>query len=94
MILKVVADSPNHGYAIIADLHARSGRRFDVPEGTVYPALHRLEHRGLLESSWAEGSTRRRRVYRITAAGLKALASERSDWNEFAAGVQSILGFT
>jgi transcriptional regulator len=94
LILNVVAGSPNHGYAIITDLRARSGGRFDVPEGTVYPALHRLERRGLLDSSWAAGSTRRRRVYRITASGLEALASERREWNEFAAGVQSILGLT
>lgn len=92
LILSVVGDAPNHGYAIIADLHDRSGRRFELPEGTVYPALHRLERRGLLSSSWAVGSTRRRRVYRITPAGLDALASERSEWIDFAAGVQLILG--
>lgn len=94
LILSVVADGPKHGYAIIAELADGSGRRFKLPEGTVYPALHRLERRGLLSSSWATGSTRRRRVYRITPAGLDALVLERTEWIDFATGVQLILGTT
>jgi PadR family transcriptional regulator len=93
LVLTVVEDGPKHGYAIINDLRRRSEGHFDVPEGTVYPALHRLEERGLLESSWADGSTRRRRVYRITVEGREELVEERSSWAEFSAGVQSILGW-
>jgi PadR family transcriptional regulator len=92
LILSVVAGGPKHGYAIISQLSEKSGGRFDLPEGTVYPALHRLERRGLLESSWAEGSTRRRRVYRITDDGNTARKREQSAWAEFATGVESVLG--
>jgi PadR family transcriptional regulator len=94
LILSVVDDTPRHGYAIISALKDRSGGRFDVAEGTIYPCLHRLERRDLLESWWAEGETRKRRVYRITRRGRAALAAERSAWVEFAAGVQSVLGGT
>lgn len=94
LILSVVDTNPKHGYAIISELLERSGGQFDLPEGTIYPALHRLERRMLLESSWMEGTTRRRRVYRITDRGRTALAAERSSWSEFAAGVQSVLGWS
>src|SRR5215204_2456287 len=69
LILAVVATAPSHGYALIEELKLRSGGSFDLPEGTVYPALHRLERAGLLASSWAEASGRRRRVYRLTPQG-------------------------
>ena len=61
LLLAIVADEPAHGYRIIEKLKRRSGGAFDLPEGTVYPALHRLEESGLLSSSWASGSGRRRR---------------------------------
>jgi PadR family transcriptional regulator len=94
LILSVVDDTPRHGYAIISELRERSGGRFDVPEGTIYPCLHRLERRHFLESWWAEGETRKRRVYQITQGGRAALAAERRDWVDFAAGVESIVGGT
>lgn len=93
LILSVVEIGPKHGYAIIGDLAERSGGQFDLPEGTIYPALHRLERRLLLESFWMKGSTRRRRVYQLTDAGKLALAAERSSWVEFVTGVHSILGW-
>lgn len=65
--------APTHGYA-----GARSGGTFDLPEGTVYPALHRLERAGLLTNSWADAEGRRRRVYAMTADGEAALAAERT----------------
>jgi DNA-binding PadR family transcriptional regulator len=58
LLLAVVAEEPAHGYAIVERLRDRSGGAFDLPEGTVYPALHRLEQAGLLKSSWAPGTTR------------------------------------
>jgi transcriptional regulator len=83
---------PAHGYAIIASLRERSGGTFDLPEGTVYPALHRLERDGLVDSEWDASAARRRRVYRLTAAGARALAARRRDWRNFARGMQAVLG--
>ena len=88
----MLAAGPGHGYAIISALRDRSGGAFDLPEGTVYPALHRLEDGGLLASSWAELSGRRRRVYGLTDAGAAALAAEKTEWRRFAVGVQAVVG--
>jgi PadR family transcriptional regulator PadR len=95
MLLAVVADAPAHGYAIIDALRQRSGGHLDVPEGTLYPALHRLERVGLVHSDWdevAESGQRRRRVYALTPAGVAALRDRRRDWERFAASMASILG--
>jgi len=94
MLLATLHDvGPAHGYAIIASLRDRSLGAFDLPEGTVYPALHRLERDGLVNSEWDTGGSRRRRVYQLTTAGAKALAAKRQDWREFARGMQVILGY-
>ena len=92
LLLAVVRDTPAHGYAIITELRDRSGGTFDLPEGTVYPALHRLERAGLLRSAWADVAGRRRRVYRVTTAGATALAAGRKAWLEFSTGMQIVLG--
>jgi transcriptional regulator len=91
LVLAVVAARPCHGYAVIEELRARSGDAFDLPEGTVYPALHRLERAGLLESDWTQDAGRRRRTYRLSAKGRTALAEERSTWDEFSTAVGSVL---
>jgi len=83
---------PAHGYALISALRDRSGGAFDLPEGTVYPALHRLERTGAVASSWDADAPRRRRVYRLTGAGEEALAAKRSQWRDFARGVQAVVG--
>ena len=70
----------------------RSGDAFDLPEGTVYPALHRLERAGLLASTWDDLAGRRRRTYVITRDGRKALAAKRKEWSLFAGAVQRVLG--
>jgi DNA-binding PadR family transcriptional regulator len=61
-----------------------------LPEGTVYPALHRLEHSGFLSSAWSDGA-RRRRVYQLTASGRKELGARRKSWREFATTVEAVL---
>ncbi|MBV8387210.1 MAG: helix-turn-helix transcriptional regulator [Acidimicrobiia bacterium] len=94
LLLAVVSDGPAHGYALITRLRERSDGTFDLPEGTVYPALHRLERQGLLQSEWADLSGRRRRVYRITAKGATALAAGQQEWRTFATSVGSVLGVT
>jgi DNA-binding PadR family transcriptional regulator len=83
---------PSHGYALIAGLRDESQGAFDLPEGTVYPALHRLERDGLVASHWDTSAPRRRRVYELTAGGAKALAAKRAQWSVFARGVQAIIG--
>jgi DNA-binding PadR family transcriptional regulator len=94
LLLSVLAAGPAHGYAIISALRERSDGMFDLPEGTIYPALHRLEGGGLLGSSWAQADGRRRRVYALTEAGAAALAAERNQWRRFANGVQAVLGWS
>jgi DNA-binding PadR family transcriptional regulator len=91
MILAVLQSSPAHGYAVIEELKQRSGGTFSLPEGTVYPALHRLEADGLLASAWADGSGRRRRVYRLTRRGRGKLESSRAEWRLFSQAVESVL---
>jgi DNA-binding PadR family transcriptional regulator len=90
LILAVLASEPLHGYAIIAELKHRSGGALALPEGTVYPALHRLERSGLLASRWSDGG-RRRRVYRLTPRGRRALGERRGEWRQFVAVVEAVL---
>jgi transcriptional regulator len=84
-----------HGYAIIEEIKRRSGGAFDLPEGTIYPALHRLEQAGLLNSRWMTADTgRRRRVYTLTRAGNRALVERRAVWKQFSDAVGGLLGGT
>jgi PadR family transcriptional regulator, regulatory protein PadR len=94
LLLSVLSAGPAHGYAIIASLRERSDGTFDLPEGTIYPALHRLEDAGLLGSSWADAEGRKRRVYALTDEGVAALAAQRTEWRRFTAGVQAVLGWS
>jgi transcriptional regulator len=94
LLLSVLSAGPAHGYAIIAALRNRSDGTFDLPEGTIYPALHRLERGGLLASDWSDEQGRKRRVYALTDEGAAALAAERMEWRRFTTGVQSVLGWS
>ena len=91
LILAIVAAEPAHGYAIIDELKRRSRGAFSLPEGTVYPALHRLERSGLLQSSWSRGEGRRRRVYRLTRRGRAKLEARKAEWREFSGAVDAVL---
>jgi DNA-binding PadR family transcriptional regulator len=91
LILAVVAADPAHGYAIIEELKLRSRGAFSLPEGTVYPVLHRLERAGLLASGWSKASGRRRRVYRLTRRGRRRLDASKSEWRDFARAVDAVL---
>ncbi|MFN0283437.1 MAG: helix-turn-helix transcriptional regulator [Kineosporiaceae bacterium] len=84
LVLAVLADGPLHGYAVLDALRERSGEAFDLPEGTVYPVLYRLELAGRLASDWDDSTGRRRRTYRLTGPGRGALEVERAAWNDFA----------
>ena len=91
LLLATVSSGATHGYAIIKALRERSGELLDLPDGTMYPALHRLESAGLLESDWSSGEGRRKRVYELTPAGREALERARSEWGEFTRAVDSII---
>jgi PadR family transcriptional regulator, regulatory protein PadR len=91
MLLACLEAGPRHGYAIIEALRAGSGGQFDLPTGTVYPALRRLERAGLIKGSWDQPGGRRRRVYRLTAAGRRALQTERGSWQAFSTAVSALL---
>lgn len=92
LILAALRDRPSHGYAVLETLRARSAGSFDLPEGTIYPALHRLERFGLLASRWSDASGRRRRTYRLTAGGMRSLAEKQREWHRFATAVEAVAG--
>lgn len=93
LLLAAVAEAPAHGYLIVERLRRRSQGAFELSEGTVYPALYRLEASGLLASRWSTTeSGRRRRVYRLTRRGRQALNAGRQDWMGFARAVESVIG--
>ena len=91
LLLAVLRLRPAHGYSIIEELSRLSGSAFDLPEGTIYPALHRLERGGLVASRWSDETGRRRRVYELTEAGRAALETQHRDWSRFSQGVESVL---
>ena len=92
LILAIVAQEAGHGYVILQRLRERSTGVFELAEGSLYPALHRLERDGLLASSWSAGAGRRRRVYGITPAGRSVLQERRQEWRRFSAAVAAVLG--
>ena len=91
LLLLAALQKPRHGYGVIEHVRRASGGRFDYPDGTVYPALHRLEVEGLLRSRWSEVEGRRRRVYEITARGKKSLAGHRREWERFTRSVAAVV---
>lgn len=92
LLLAVLEQGELHGYAIIEALRARSGGTLDLPTGTIYPALRRLERAGYVASAWSTVNGRERRTYRLTDAGARALAGERAGWREFSDTVGRFLG--
>lgn len=92
LILAVLEGGPRHGYAIIEALQARSGGALDLPTGTVYPALRRLERAGWLSGTWSTVGGRQRRTYTLTRAGRHALVVQRSDWSELSLVMDAVLG--
>jgi DNA-binding PadR family transcriptional regulator len=92
LLLAVLEDQPAHGYGLVEALRERSEGAFDLAEGTVYPALYRLERQRLVASRWVVAGGRRRRMYRLTGRGRGALEEQRSDWREFARAVEAVVG--
>jgi PadR family transcriptional regulator, regulatory protein PadR len=91
LLLAALEPGPRHGYAVIEALRDSTGGRLDLPTGTIYPALRRLEAAGLIRGSWSVVGGRQRREYRLTAAGARALSGKRADWRDFAAVVSAAL---
>ena len=95
IVLAALAGGPAHGYAVIQEIHRRSSGAFDLPEGTIYPVLHRLEKNGLLSSNWTiAASGRKRRTYTLSPRGRAALADQRATWARFSAAIAGLLGQT
>lgn len=92
LLLSAVERGPLHGYAIVAELRRKSLGVFDLAEGTVYPALHRLERAGRLESRRTRVDGRERRVYALTRKGRSVLAQSREAWKEFSGAISLVLG--
>lgn len=92
LLLEVLSDGPSYGYEITQTVLSKSGGRFELKEGSLYPALHRLEREKLLAASWQEADGRRRKYYRLTAAGRKAADARKTAWRQFAAGIDGVLG--
>jgi PadR family transcriptional regulator len=91
LLLATLRRGPLHGYGIVEALRSTSAGAFDLAEGTVYPALYRLERASLLTSRWTKLGGRRRRVYSLTRRGRAELARERSDWQAFARAVEAVV---
>jgi PadR family transcriptional regulator PadR len=91
MLLAALRDGPAHGYALVRLLEQRSDGVFVLGEGTIYPALRRLERAGLLRSGEGVVEGRTRRSYELTRAGQEALSEQERDWNQFARGMSALL---
>jgi len=91
LLLSTLRAGPLHGYGVVEKLRGLSDGAFDLAEGTVYPALYRLEAGGLLSSSWTKANGRRRRVYELTSRGRGALARERGEWQAFAQAIEAVV---
>jgi PadR family transcriptional regulator, regulatory protein PadR len=92
MILEVIAQGPSYGYEIAQTVSERSKGYFELKEGSLYPALHRMERQRLLRSFWREADGRRRKYYELTDAGRAELSARKTSWLGFAAGVNGVLG--
>jgi DNA-binding PadR family transcriptional regulator len=91
LLLATLRSGPLHGYGVVEKLRGASEGAFDLAEGTVYPALYRLEAGGLLSSSWTKANGRRRRIYELTNRGRGELARERDEWQAFAHAVEAVV---
>jgi PadR family transcriptional regulator PadR len=92
LVLKALARGPRHGYAIAEWIQEASGDVLRVEEGALYPALHRLELKGLLSAEWgASDNNRRAKYYALTAAGRKQLAAEAAQWRRLSGAVAQVM---
>jgi PadR family transcriptional regulator, regulatory protein PadR len=91
LLLATLDREPAHGYLVVERLKERSGGVLDVPEGSVYPALYRLERSGLISSKWSRVDGRRRRIYKLTRRGRSELAVKRDEWKTVVRAMRAVL---
>lgn len=92
LILKAVALGPLHGYGVLLRIQQISGNRLQIQQGSLYPALYRLEHQGWIASAWGESENNRRaKYYRLTTAGRRQLQAQTRSWNRMADMIAGIL---
>ena len=95
LILKAVSLKPLHGYGILLRIQQISGEALSVPQGSLYPALYRLEHQGLIAAEWGESENKRKaKFYTLTATGRRRLKAETAEWNKLASAIGAALGAT
>ena len=93
LILKAVSLGPLHGYGVLLRIEQISQKRLLIQQGSLYPALYRLEHQALITSEWGESENRRKaKYYRLTAAGRRAVGTETVSWRRYVEAVELILG--
>jgi PadR family transcriptional regulator, regulatory protein PadR len=92
LVLKAVSLGPLHGYGVLLRIQQISQNRLEIQQGSLYPALYRLEHEGWITGEWGKSENQRRaRFYRLTAAGRRRLEAEAKKWNQFAEVIGAIL---
>ena len=95
LILKAVSLKPLHGYGVLLRIQQISGDALQIPQGSLYPALYRLEHQGLISAEWGESENRRKaKYYTLTTAGRRRLREETAEWNRLAAAIGTALKAT
>ena len=95
LILKAVSLKPLHGYGVLLRIQQISGEGLSVPQGSLYPALYRLEHQGLIAAEWGESENKRKaKFYTLTASGRRRLKEETAEWNKLASAIGTALRAT
>ena len=95
LILKAVSLGPLHGYGVLLRIQQISRDALQIPQGSLYPALYRLEHRGFIVSEWGESDNRRKaKFYKLTPAGRKHLREEAADWNRLVTAIAAAMDAT
>ena len=95
LILKAVSLKPLHGYGVLLRIQQISGEGLSVPQGSLYPALYRLEHQGLIAAEWGESENKRKaKFYTLTATGRRRLKEETAEWNKLASAIGAALSAT
>lgn len=95
LILKAVSLKPLHGYGVLLRIRQISGDALEIPQGSLYPALYRLEHQDLIEAEWGQSDNNRRaKYYTVTAAGRRRLREETAGWNRLASAMTAALNTT
>ena len=95
LVLKAVSLQPLHGYGLLQRIHQISGGALDIPQGSIYPAVYRLQHQGLIDGEWGKSENgRKAKYYRLTAAGRRRLEAETASWNRLSTAIGMALSRT